>query len=189
MSHRQDKARPVSTARRRCALLLTQGAAVAAAYVVLTWVSALCGLAGGAIQFRISEALCILPAMLPAAIPGLFIGCLLSNLLTGTGVILLDVLCGALATLLGAVGAYLLRRRPLLIPIPTVVANVLIVPPILKYAYGIPYAFGAYSALPFFMLTVGIGEIVCAYILGLLLYRALDPHRTALGALPRPDAR
>lgn len=186
MSQRQDKKRPMPI-RRRYALLLTQGAVVAATYVVLTWVSSLCGLAGGVIQFRISEALCVLPAMLPPAIPGLFIGCLLSNLLTGA--ILPDILCGALATLLGAVGAYLLRRRPLLVPLPTVVANVLAVPPILKYAYGIPYAFGAYSALPFFMLTVGIGEITCAYILGLLLYRALDPHRSAIGALPRPGAR
>lgn len=187
MSHKQDEPHSTSAARRRYARFLTQGAVVAAAYVVLTWVSSFCGLAGGAIQFRLSEALCVLPAMLPAAIPGLFIGCLLSNLLTGA--ILLDVLCGAFATLLGAVGAYLLRRYPLFIPIPTVVANVLAVPPILKYAYGISYAFGSYSALPFFMLTVGIGEVACAYILGLMLYRALDPHRGAIGALPRPGAR
>ena len=71
-----------------------------------------------------------------------------------------------LATLIGAIGAFLLRRCRWLIPLPTVIANVLIVPPILKYAYGVPYAIGTHSALPFFMLTVGIGEVVCAYILG-----------------------
>ena len=166
------------TKKRRAALYITQGAVIAALYVVLTELATLAGLSSGVIQFRISEALCVLPAFTPAAIPGLFIGCLISNLLAGG--IPLDIIFGAVATLIGAIGAFLLRRCCWLIPLPTVIANVLIVPPILKYAYGIPYAFGTHSALPFFMLTVGIGEVVCAYILGIALYSALFPHRKKL---------
>lgn len=166
------------TKKRRAALYITQGAVIAALYVVLTELATLAGLSSGVIQFRISEALCVLPAFTPAAIPGLFIGCLISNLLAGG--IPLDIIFGAVATLIGAIGAFLLRRCRWLVPLPTVIANVLIVPPILKYADGIPYAFGTHSALPFFMLTVGIGEVVCAYILGIALYSALFPHRKKL---------
>lgn len=169
---------PAATKQRRAALYVTQGAVIAALYVALTELSTLVGLSSGAIQFRISEALCILPAFTPAAIPGLFVGCLISNLLAGG--IPLDIIFGAVATLIGAAGAYLLRRCRWLVPLPTVIANVLIVPPILKYAYGVPYAIGTHSALPFFMLTVGIGEVVCAYILGIALYSALFPHRKKL---------
>lgn len=172
-----SKAKPL-TKKRRAALYVTQGAVIAALYVALTELSTLVGLSSGAIQFRISEALCILPAFTPAAIPGLFVGCLISNLLAGG--IPLDIIFGAVATLIGAAGAYLLRRCRWLVPLPTVIANVLIVPPILKYAYGVPYAIGTHSALPFFMLTVGIGEVVCAYILGIALYSALFPHRKKL---------
>ena len=166
------------TKKRRTTLYITQGAIIAALYVALTELSTLVGLSSGAIQFRISEALCVLPAFTPAAIPGLFIGCLISNLLAGG--IPLDIIFGAVATLIGAVGAYLLRHCRWLTPLPTVIANVLIVPPILKYAYGVPYAIGTHSALPFFMLTVGIGEVVCAYILGIALYSALFPRRKKL---------
>ena len=172
-----SKAEPL-TKKRRTTLYITQGAIIAALYVALTELSTLVGLSSGAIQFRISEALCVLPAFTPAAIPGLFVGCLISNLLAGG--IPLDIIFGAVATLIGAAGAYLLRRCRWLVPLPTVIANVLIVPPILKYAYGVPYAIGTHSALPFFMLTVGIGEVVCAYILGIALYSALFPHRKKL---------
>lgn len=172
-----SKAEPL-TKKRRAALYIAQGAVIAALYVVLTELATLAGLSSGAIQFRISEALCVLPAFTPAAIPGLFIGCLISNLLAGG--IPLDIIFGAVATLIGAIGAFLLRRCRWLVPLPTVIANVLIVPPILKYAYGVPYAIGTHSALPFFMLTVGIGEVVCAYILGIALYSALFPHRKKL---------
>ena len=171
------KAAPL-TKKRRTTLYITQGAIIAALYVALTELSTLVGLSSGAIQFRISEALCVLPAFTPAAIPGLFIGCLISNLLAGG--IPLDIIFGAVATLIGAIGAFLLRRCRWLVPLPTVIANVLIVPPILKYAYGVPYAIGTHSALPFFMLTVGIGEVVCAYILGIALYSTLLPHRKKL---------
>ena len=146
---------------------LTQGAVIAAAYVALTYVSAALGLASGAIQVRLSEVLTILPVFTPAAVPGLYIGCLLANLLTGCA--LWDVVFGSVATLLGAVGTYFIgRKNKWLAPVFPIAANVLIVPPILMYVYGSP------DSWPFLCLTVGIGEIVSCGILGLLLHRLVE---------------
>ena len=146
---------------------LTQGAVIAAAYVALTYVSAAMGLASGAIQVRLSEVLTILPVFTPAAVPGLYIGCLLANLLTGCA--LWDVVFGSVATLLGAVGTYFIgRKNKWLAPVFPILAIVLIVPPILMYVYGSP------DSWPFLCLTVGIGEIVSCGILGLLLHRLVE---------------
>ena len=144
---------------------LTRGALIAALYVVLTYFASILGLASGVIQFRISEALCILPVFMPEAIPGLFIGCLLSNALTGC--MFWDVIFGALATLIGAVGAYHLRKMPnkftWLATLPTILANAIIVPPVLITVYG------STDSYFFILLTVTIGEIVCAGVGGTLL--------------------
>lgn len=146
---------------------LTRGAMIAALYVVLTYVAFLCGLSSNPIQFRISEALCILPAFFPEAIPALFIGCALANLLTGA--VIWDIVFGSLATLIGAFGAYLLRncRFKWLIPLPTILANMVIVPAVIILTMG---AEGSFASYPYFALTVGIGEIVCAGVFGTLLY-------------------
>lgn len=150
---------------KKITLYTTRGALIAALYVVLTLVSSLVGLSSGVIQFRISEALCILPIFLPEAIPGLFIGCMISNLIAG-GVVW-DVVFGSIATLIGAIGARLLRNLPKKLlwvaTLPTILANMLIVPFVLIYAYG------AAEAFPFLCLTVGIGEVACAGVLGYLL--------------------
>lgn len=151
---------------------LCRGALVAALYVVLTWLCALVGMSSGVIQVRLSEALCVLPAFTGAAVPGLFVGCLLANLLTGSA--LPDVVFGSLATLIGALGAYFLRRRKWLVPLPTVLANVLIIPFVLRFAYG------AEGTIPYFMLTVGAGEVISAYICGMLLYAALVRQKAQL---------
>lgn len=145
---------------------LCRGALVAALYVALTWLCALVGMSSGVIQVRLSEALCVLPAFTGAAVPGLFVGCLLANLLTGSA--LPDIIFGSLATLIGALGAYFLRRRKWLVPLPTVLANTLIIPFVLRFAYG------AEGSIPYFMLTVGAGEVISAYICGMLLYAALE---------------
>jgi uncharacterized membrane protein len=86
----------------------------------------------------------------------------------------MDILFGSLATLIGAVGGYLLRKLPYLAPLPTVLANAIIVPFVLKFAYELE------GGLAYFALTVGIGEVVCAYIGGILLYQALKPHKNKL---------
>ena len=148
---------------------LTQSGAIAAVYVLLTMLAAALGLDSGAVQLRLSEALTILPVFTPAAVPGLFIGCLLSNLLAG-GVIW-DVIFGSLATLLGAVGTRLLRKNRWLACLPPILANVLIIPFVLTYAYGIP------GGIPWFMFTVGVGEVLSCGLLGQLLWSTLDKHK------------
>lgn len=149
-------------------LLLTQAAMIAALYVVLTLIANFFGLANYAIQVRFSEALTILPFFTPAAIPGLFVGCLLSNFLTGA--MPLDILFGSLATLLGAFGTYALRKYKWAAPISPIVANTLIVPFILAYVYQFK------GSIPYFMLTVGIGEIISCGILGMLLLTSLQKY-------------
>ena len=151
---------------------ICQAALIAALYTVLTVLVGSFGLASGVVQVRISEALCILPIWLPAAIPGLTVGCLISNLFMAS--LWQDVVFGTLATLIGAWGAYLLRRHVWAAPIPTVLANTLIIPFVLAYAYRFE------GGIAFFALTVGVGEVISAYLLGLLLYFALKPHAARL---------
>lgn len=162
-----------NTNRDGKALFVAQAALIAALYVALTQVAALLGLSSGAIQIRFSEALTILPYFTPAAIPGLFVGCVIANLTTGA--ILWDVVFGSLATLLGAVVTYLLRKRSKwLAPIPPILSNTLIVPFVLTYAYGVP------DGIPFLMLTVGVGEVLSCGVLGLALLKALEKYRTRI---------
>ena len=160
---------------------LAHAAIIAALYVVLTYLASMLGLASSAIQVRFSEALTILPFFTTAAIPGLFVGCLLANLLTGS--MPLDILFGSMATLLGAVGTYLLSRpmksgtrpwRKWLTPLPPIIANTLIVPFVLAYVYQLE------GTIPYFMLTVGIGEVISCGVLGLLLQKVLERYRGQL---------
>lgn len=169
---------------------LVQAAMVAAVYVVLTLLANALGLANYVIQVRFSEALTILPFFTPAAIPGLFVGCILSNLLTGC--LPLDVVFGSLATLLGALGTYLIgkisrnaittgkgvsepRRNfsiwKFLAPLPPILSNTLIVPFVLSYVYRFE------GSIPYFMLTVGAGELISCGILGLILLFSLEKRK------------
>ena len=155
--------------KSKSTLYLTRGALIAALYVALTYASALFGLSSGAIQFRLSEMLCILPVFMPEAVIGLTLGCFIANLITDA--IIWDIIFGTIATLIGAVGARLLRNLPpkliWLATLPTVISNAVIVPFVLIYAYEVP---GVY---PYFALTVAVGEIVCALTLGTALYHSL----------------
>ena len=144
---------------------LCLGGAVAALYVVLTLLANAFGLASGAIQVRLSEARTILPCFTVAAVPGLTIGCVLANLITGCA--LWDVAFGSVATLIGAVGTRLLRKKPAIAWLPPVISNALIVPVVLQKVYGVPDSFW------YLMLTVGAGEVIACGILGMLLYKAL----------------
>ena len=153
-------------------VFLCQGAIIAALYVVLTYVAKLFGLDSGVIQVRVSEMLCILPIFTPAAIPGLYLGCLISNLLTGA--VWLDIIAGPIATLIGALGTYFLRKYPIAATLPPVVANAVIVPFVLAYGYGVE------EAIPFMMLTVGIGELISVCVLGTGLYFSLKKHASRI---------
>lgn len=152
-------------------LFVAQAAMIAAIYVVLTLVGA--SFAYGPVQVRLSEALTILPAFTPAAIPGVFLGCLLSNILGGC--ILPDIIFGSLATLIGAVFTWMLRDKSrYLAPLPPILANTIIVPFVLKYGYMDPLP------IPFMMLTVGIGEVISCGVIGLIVYAGLNRYRGVL---------
>ena len=145
---------------------ITQAAAIAAIYVVLTLVFA--PISYGEVQVRIAEALTILPFFMPAAIPGLFIGCLIANTIGGS--IILDVIFGSIATLLGAIGTWLLRKNRWLAPLPPIISNTIIVPLVLRFGYGV------LLPLPLLMIFIAIGEIISCYVLGELLLSVLKPY-------------
>lgn len=158
--------------RNKKVTFMLQAAMVAAIYVVLVIIFNYWSF--GPIQFRIAEALTILPYFTPAAIPGLFIGCFIANFIGGS--ILADVVFGSIATLLGAVGSFAfgqIKRKwaRWLVPIPPIVANMLIVPYVLKYGYGTA------EAIPVMMLTIGIGEIIVCGICGMLLLFILEKYK------------
>ena len=165
--------------RNKNVTIITQAAIIAALYVVLTMIANAMGLANYAVQVRFSEALCILPFFTVAAIPGLTLGCLLANVLTGA--LVWDVIFGSLATLLGAIGTYLLRKHKILMAIPPILANVVIVPLVLRYGYGITWLFeGVDYSLLYFAVTVGIGELVSVGFLGGVLLNALLPYKNVI---------
>lgn len=157
---------------RHTTLYLVQASMIAAIYIVLTVLAAGFDLASGAIQVRFSEMLTVLPFFTPAAVPGVTIGCLLANILTGSA--LPDVIFGTLATLLGALGTRALRHHRFLCTIPPVVSNAVIIPLVLRFAYGIPGSFWVLAA------GVGAGEIICCMIFGSLLIAALYRYRTVI---------
>lgn len=150
-------------------IYICQAAMIAAIYVVLTIFINAFGLANGAIQVRISEALCILPIFTPAAIPGLFVGCLLAN--TITGAVIFDVIFGSIATLIGAIGTYYLRNTKFVFTLPPVIANTIVVPLVLKYAYGLG------DAYLYLVVTILIGEVLSICLLGMVLKAALWKER------------
>ncbi len=152
-------------------LLIVQGAMIATIYIVLTFIANALGLANQSIQVRFSEALTILPYFTPAAIPGLFVGCLLSNTLTGCA--LPDIIFGSLATLIGAVLTYKLRRYKWLAPVPPIIANMIVVPFVLLYAYGI-------KPLWLSFITVTVGEIISCGILGMILLLTLEKYKNRI---------
>lgn len=154
---------------------MLQAAMIAAIYVVLVIIFNYWSF--GPIQFRIAEALTVLPYFTPAAIPGLFIGCFIANFIGGS--ILMDVVFGSIATLIGAIGSWILGRSKVkwtkwLVPIPPIVSNVLIVPFVLKYGYG------AAEAIPVMMFTIGVGEVIVCGIVGMLLLFILEKYKNII---------
>ena len=185
--------------KRNSALFITKAAVIAALYFALSMLSNAVGLCSGVIQCRISEALTILPAFLVEAIPGLAIGCLLTNIITSATA--WDIIFGTGATLIGAIGTYLIgrlvRERALsssvnmksgrgilrivvltaMFALPPIVANAIIIPPVLKFALGVPDAFW------FILVTVTAGEVIACGIFGGILLAALLGNPYTLGLL------
>ena len=153
------------------ALYLTRGAIIAALYVALSWVSEIFGLAHLVPQVRLSEALCVLAWFTPAAVPGLFVGCLIANLTMGC--VIWDVIFGSIATLIGVYLGSKLKNR-WLVPLPTVISNSLIVPIVIYYCYMDGTGWGVYWVTA---IGVLVGEIVSAYIIGMVLLFAIESRK------------
>ncbi len=157
--------------KNKSTLYLTRGALIASLYFLFTLISSAVGMDKGVIQLRLSEALAVLPAFFPEAVLGLTLGCFISNLTLGA--LIWDTLFGSIATFIAALGTRLIWRAlvskhkkslGVLLTLPPIISNALIIPLVLKYAYS---AEGAYL---FFALTVGLGELICAGLLGTFLY-------------------
>ena len=154
-------------------LFLCQGAMIGTLYVILTLISSVIGLLSTPV--RLSEALCVLPYFTPAAVPGLFVGCLISNLVLGGAIP--DIIFGSLATLLGAAGTYLLRNLKAgkwLASIPPVLSNTIIIPPILSYCYGYSDGWVVIAS------GIALSEIVSCTLIGTALLFALMPVKNKL---------
>ena len=173
----QEKAGlPVSNAKwgmfmkenHRRVLKITQGALIAALYVVLT--VAFAPISFGPLQLRVSEALIILPMFTSAAVPGLFVGCLLANILGGA--VIWDVIFGSLATLIGAWLGYKLRANRWLVPLPEIAANALIIPFVLSYGYGLQEI-----PIPLMAVYIAAGEFLGCFVLGEILGSLLLRNR------------
>lgn len=152
---------------------IAQGALIAALYTVLTLVSNTLGLASGVIQIRLSEAMTILPVFTPAAIPGLCIGCLISNIITVCAP--MDVILGTVATLIGALLTRRLAKHKILASLPPIISNTLIIPWVLALVYNFE------GSVAYFTVTVFAGELIAAGLLGQLLRRSLEPYTEQLG--------
>ena len=171
--------------RDKKVLYITQAAVIAALYVVLTVLFA--PISFKEVQVRISEMLTVLPFFTPAAVPGLFVGCIIANMLGGA--IPLDIVCGSLATLAGACGTWMIgkaaRKRNAdgsrvsaltrtVSNLPPVIANIIVVPLVLYYGYGVNLP------IPLQMVTVGIGEVVSCTLLGGILMTVLEKYRNQI---------
>ena len=145
--------------------LMTESALIAAVYVALVLLFK--PISFGAIQFRIAEARCVLTFFSLSAVPGLAIGCLLGNFFSGAA--MPDVIFGTFATLLAAILSYKLRTvSKWLVCLPPILANAIIVPFVLQYAYGVTDGYF------FLFATVGLGEILAVGVLGNVLLLALE---------------
>ena len=164
-------------------LNIVQSALIASLYVILTLISSMFGLSSGVIQIRLSESLTILPIFTSSAIPSLFIGCIISNIITDCAIY--DVIFGGLATLLGACGTRFIWKMcvnkyskeicRILASIPPIISNTLIIPWILSKVYFFE------GSIMYFTITVFIGEVISAGIGGVLLAKTLEPHLQRLG--------
>lgn len=147
---------------------LTLSAMVAAIYFVLSYFGNIFGLTYGPVQCRFAEALCVLPFLFPSTIPGLFVGCLLTNLMS---TVPLDIVVGSLATLLAAFWTSKMPNR-YLAPLPPVICNGVIVGAMLTW-YEVGFGPAFWGAFAFNGVSVAVGELLACYILGSLIIRVL----------------
>lgn len=149
---------------------LCLSAIIAALYAALTLM--LPALSFGAVQCRLSEALTLLPLVLPQSVPGLFVGCVVANLLSPVGI--WDVLFGSLATLLAALGTYALRKKPLLAAACPVISNGLIVGVMLSIVYSLPAVLTIIQVAAGEILAVAVGYVLLRAFKGRIDWKKLQ---------------
>jgi len=155
----------VEDRKRRQLRYWTRAAMIGAIYAVIT--ISLAPISYGPIQVRVSEALTVLPFFTSAAIPGLFVGCVIANIYGGLGMI--DIVLGSLASLISAVIVNRIRVK-YIVPVPPIVVNAIIVGGVvLHYVYGIPVSLG--------VIQVGAGQLLACYGLGYPLLLVLEKQR------------
>lgn len=153
---------------------IIQTLVIAVLYFVLTFIANEFQLANGLnFQLRISEALTVLPYYTPAAIPGLFIGCLSAN--HAMNLPTPDVIYGSIATLVSATISYLIRKNKYLVPFPPIIINAFAVPAIYTFMLG-------FDEPPFWrsVMLVGLGEAITCGVLGIALMLGLEDYRDKL---------
>lgn len=162
---------------------IIQTIVIAIAYIVLTYIADMFGMAKGIVQVRISDALCILPYFTPAAIPGLFIGSAISNVIISltedpmTGKMILSsaaqyyVIIESLVILIASIISYFLRKFKFVVCVPTIVINTITIPLIFHYIYRYE------DSVAKCIMTVGIGEIISCGLLGTALLLALEDSK------------
>ena len=160
---------------------LTLAAMVAALYAVLSYFANIFGLTFGVFQFRLSEALTVLPFLFPATAPGLALGCLVTNLLSPYGPI--DMVLGTLAT---AIAAWLTVRMPrwYLAALPPILVNMVILAPMWSWAETGAINGAFWSLCAFNAGTFAVGETAVCYILGTVLLAALPRVRYFRSMIP-----
>ncbi len=148
---------------------LTRAAVIASLYIILTLLSNTLGLSSGVIQIRLSEVLTLLPVIFPESVWGLFVGCLIANIITGC--VVWDIIFGSLASLLGAFLTLKLRRHLVAASLAPVLSNALVVPLILKYAYNLGNAWWVLC------LCVALGELITCTLLAPVVIKKLEKHK------------
>lgn len=159
--------------RRTKATYIFQFLIIAALYAGITIAEQFTvGMTKDIIQVRLSDALTVLPVFTPAAIPGLFAGCMVSNYVIGCQTY--DVIFGSLATLVGATGTYLVRKHRFMAPVPPIIINMITIPLLFTYVYRYEDSFWYY------VIAIGIGQIIACGILGMALMLGLEDHKDKL---------
>ena len=159
---------------KKIGIFMIQTFVIAMLYFVLTFIANEFQLANGLnFQLRISEALTVLPYYTPAAIPGLFIGCLSAN--NAMNLPMSDVIYGSVATLVSAIVSYAVRKNKFIVPIPPIIINAFAVPAIYTFMLG-------FDEPPFWrsVIMLGLGEAITCGVLGIALMLGLEDYRDKL---------
>ncbi|MDD6799075.1 MAG: QueT transporter family protein [Firmicutes bacterium] len=164
----------MKSSQKNAIIKITRASIIAALYAALTIAAA--PISFGQVQFRISEALCVLPVFFPEAAAGLFVGCIVANLVS-PNILILDIVFGSLATLASALLTGKIGYKKLLAPLPPVLINAVVISAVVTFSAAGASA-GAFSAYIYNMLTIGAGQFVVCYGAGIPLMMLLNKMKS-----------